>query len=417
MSLVKKVLVVEDSPIVLKILHHLLSQSGIFVPVLSACYEDAERHLKQSDEVCFAAIVDLNLPDAANGEIVDLMLLHNIPCIVLTASFDVMLRLSLLNKGVLDYITKESRFSFNNVVKVVERLYKNQGVKVLVAEDSSASRRYIKILLEQYYFNVIEAENGQVALARLETDANIRMLITDYNMPLVNGYDLVKMLRNNSRFQDLVIIGLSAEGDNGLSAKFIKAGANDFLRKPFDHEEFHCRVVHSLEAQEMLETIRDQVNIDPLTELYNRRYLFDEGELWWRNATSSVSLAMLSIDHFKGINDVYGYVVGDRILEAIGKEVRYAFPEMLVCRFAGEVFCVVAHLSESDLLDRLEIFMNQLRSKTFTQAKLDVTFSIGVCGQVAESLDALIRAADHHLTEAKRLGRDRIFAGRQTDGE
>ena len=74
------------------------------------------------------------------------------------------------------------------------------------------------------------------------------------------------MLRYNSRFQDLVIIGLSAEGDNTLSAKFIKAGANDFLKNLFQRRVSYCRIVRSLEAQEMLETIRNLANADPLTQ-------------------------------------------------------------------------------------------------------------------------------------------------------
>ena len=406
----RKILVVEDSPVVLKVLHHLLSRNPIFTPVLCSCYKEAESKLSDTEETYFAAIVDLNLPDAENGEIVDLVLFHKIPCVVLTGNFDDTLRLSLLNKGVLDYITKDSRYSFNHVIKVVERLSKNQGIKVLVAEDSSTSRLFIRILLEQYRFNVIEAENGQEALAKLEEDSDIRMLITDYNMPLVNGYELVRMLRYNARFQDLVIIGLSAEGDNALSAKFIKAGANDFLKKPFYHEEFHCRVVHSLEAQEMLETIRDLANIDPLTKLKNRRCLFDEGEQLFSNNSSEMSVAMLDLDHFKSINDTYGHIIGDELLEAVGQDIRNAFPDVLACRFGGEEFCVVANAGGLHLHNMLECFLDGLRSKEFTDAKIVLTCSVGMCCQPKDSFEELIRVADNNLYEAKRLGRDRIVS-------
>jgi diguanylate cyclase (GGDEF)-like protein len=411
MTLEKKILVVEDSPVVLKVLHHLLSQNPIFTPVLCACYKEAEDKLKASEDEFFAAIVDLNLPDAENGEIVDLVLSNKIPCVVLTGNFDDKLRLNLLNKGVLDYITKDSRYSFNHVIKVIKRLYKNQGIKVLVAEDSSTSRLFIRILLEQYRFNVVEAENGQEALAKLEEDAEIRMLITDYNMPLVNGYDLVRMLRANSRFQDLVIIGLSAEGDNALSAKFIKAGANDFLKKPFYHEEFHCRVVHSLEAQEMLETIRDLADIDPLTKLKNRGCLFDQGELLLRHNPSGVVLAILNLDHFKSVNDRYGHIVGDGLLEAVGREVQSAFPNMLVCRFGGDEFCVMAEMDGKNLIDRLNVFLNILHQKEFTEAKISLTCSVGVCCQPMNSFEELIREAELNLDVAKKLGRNRVVAG------
>lgn len=406
----RKILVVEDSPVVLKVLHHLLSRNPIFIPVLCACYKEAQGKLSNTEETYFAAIVDLNLPDAENGEIVDLILSHKIPCVVLTGNFDDKLRLSLLNKGVLDYITKDSRYSFNHVIKVIERLSKNQGIKVLVAEDSSTSRLFIRILLEQYRFNVIEAENGQEALAQLEKDPDIRMLITDYNMPLVNGYELVRMLRYNARFQDLVIIGLSAEGDSALSAKFIKAGANDFLKKPFYHEEFHCRVVHSLETQEMLETIRDLANIDPLTKLKNRLFLFDEGEQLFSNDSSEMSVAMLDLDHFKRINDTYGHIIGDELLEAVGQDIRNAFPDVLACRFGGEEFCVVANAGGLHLHNMLEGFLDGLRSKEFTDAKIVLTCSVGMCCQPKDSFEELIRVADNNLYEAKRLGRDRIVS-------
>ncbi|BFM47988.1 response regulator [Marinomonas sp. THO17] len=403
-----KVLVVEDSPVVLKVLNHLLSQNPKFVPVLCACYEEAKAKIENASMTFFAAIVDLHLPDAENGEIVDLVLSHQIPCVVLTGNFDDYQRLNLLNKGVLDYITKDSRYSFNHVIKVIDRLRKNQDVKVLVAEDSSTSRLFIKILLEQYRFKVVEAEDGREALAKLEEDHSIRMLITDYNMPHINGYDLVRMLRHNTRFQDLVIIGLSSEGDSSLSAKFIKAGANDFLKKPFYHEEFNCRVVHNLESQEMLETIRELANIDSLTRLKNRRYLFDDGEKMFRKAMPNASFAMLDLDHFKKVNDTYGHVVGDALLQAIGQEVLAHFPNLLACRFGGEEFCVAADESVESLMPKLEAFMDSIRVKEFTEAKIHVTFSIGVCGGEFSSLDDAIRIADDNLYRAKRLGRDRI---------
>ncbi|MCV2402909.1 diguanylate cyclase [Marinomonas sp. C2222] len=406
----RKILVVEDSVVVLKVLNHLLSQNPTFSPVLCPCYKEAEKKLKESPGEFFAAIVDLNLPDAENGEIVDLVLSHQIPPIVLTGNISEKVRLNLLNKGVLDYIVKDNRYSFSYVIKVVERLVKNQGVKILVAEDSTTSRLFIKILLKQYGFEVLEAENGQEALAQLEADSDIRMLITDYNMPLVNGYDLVRMLRNNNRFQDLVIIGLSAEGDTSLSAKFIKAGANDFLRKPFYHEEFHCRVIHNLEAQDMLETIRNLANIDQLTKLKNRRHLFEEGGQLFRHRKADVSLAMMDLDFFKKVNDNYGHVVGDSLLELMGEEILEAFPDDLTCRFGGEEFCVISTAPVTEFIAKVKDFLETIRSKEYTDAKLSVTCSVGVCALPMQTLEESIQVADKNLYEAKNLGRDRVVS-------
>lgn len=407
------ILIVEDSPVVLKMLQHLIAQSGSFNPVVADTLSTAKMRMEECGGQFFAAIVDLKLPDAQHGEIVDLVLGQRIPTVVLTGNYDDKLRLSLLNKGVVDYVTKDSRYSFQHVVKLIDRLKKNENIKVLVAEDSATSRLFVKVLLEQYRFQVVEASNGQEALARLEADQSIRMLITDHNMPVVNGYELVRMLRHSSRFQDLVIIGLSAEGDTSLSAKFIKSGANDFLKKPFFHEEFHCRVIHNLEAQEMLETIRELANVDPLTKVYNRRYLFEEGEARYQRALSADRLChviMVDLDYFKKVNDMHGHLIGDQLLESFAALLTEYFPDALVARFGGEEFCVLdTQSSKERVTQRMNGFRALLSKETFTKDNISVTFSGGVASESLGSLEEAVMLADKRLIEAKRAGRNRVF--------
>ncbi|WP_133011364.1 response regulator [Marinomonas flavescens] len=412
--MMNKILVVEENPVVLKILTHLLSKVPSFSSVLCSSYQEAQAALLAcKDAPFFAAIVDLNMSDALHGEVVDLVLSFNISCVVLTDTFDDELRLELLNKGVLDYITKDSHYSFSHAISMIERLKKNQAIKALVAEDSSTSRLFIKVLLEQYRFNVIDVKDGQEALAKLESEPDIQLLITDHNMPLINGYELVQLLRQNTRFQDLVIIGLSAEGDTTLSAKFIKMGANDFIKKPFYHEEFYCRIIHNLESQEMLETIRDLANVDSLTQLKNRRYLFDEGQAYFDKESTKVDgvgLALLDLDHFKAVNDDYGCMVGDALLKKIGVEIMASFPDALAARFSGEIFCVVGKGGVS-FEKQLDDFLLKLRRSAFTEANIAVTCSIGAYMTKEASLEDALKVVDSCLSEAKRLGRDQIVLG------
>lgn len=395
------VLVVEDSPVVLKVLKHLLSQIPTFQPVLCSNYQEAQTALAEHD--FFAAIVDLNLPDSVDDEIVDLVLSYSLPCVVLTSTYDDELRLNLLNKGVLDYITKDSRYSFNQAIGIIDRLRKNQLIKVLVAEDSSTSRLFIRALLEQYRFQVVEVENGQEALAKLEEDPSIRLLITDHNMPLVSGYELVRMLRQNSRFQDLVIIGLSSEGESALSAKFIKMGANDFLRKPFYHEEFHCRIIQNLESQEMLETIRNFADLDPLTQLKSRRYLFDEGQRFFAKKVTQpagAGLAMLYLDDLREVNVKYGHMLGDLLLKELGADMNRLFSDALVCRFGDAEFCLIASAEGFEAM--LEAFIQAVSAKCYTDAKLHVTFHSGVCLTKEASLEETLQLAEERLKQARR---------------
>ena len=119
-------------------------------------------------------------------------------------------------------------------------------------------------------------------------------------------------------------------------------------------------------------------------------------------------LAILNLDHFKSVNDIYGHIVGDSLLEVIGREIQNAFQNMLVCRFGGDEFCIIAKLDGQNLINRLNAFLKFLHQKEFTEAKISLTCSAGICCQPMNSLEELIRKADSNLQEAKRLGRDRM---------
>ncbi|HRH79059.1 MAG TPA: response regulator, partial [Cellvibrionaceae bacterium] len=246
----KTILVVEDSPMVMKIIKHVMGQNPHYQAVFAERFAQAQDCITQIGSDLFAAVVDLNLPDAPDGEIVDYCLSRKIPTVVLTGSFDATRREKLLAKGVVDYVTKEGRFSYVYVSNLLVRLIKNAQVKVLVVDDSSTSRKFITQLLHLQHYQVLEAIDGVDAIKAVIEHPDIRLLITDYNMPRMDGFELVQNLRVKYEKTDLIIIGLSSENDGALSAKFIKNGANDFLRKPFNHEEFFCRVNHNIELLE-----------------------------------------------------------------------------------------------------------------------------------------------------------------------
>jgi len=227
----KKVLVVEDSVMVMKVLTHVLSRSDQVLPVYAKSFSEAKARVESGEHEFFAALVDLSLPDAPDGEVVDYTLGLDIPTIVLTGSFDEKRRADLLNKGIVDYVTKEGRYSYQYALGVLHRLIKNQRVKVLVVDDSSTARKFVSQMLRLHLYPVFEAEDGVEAIKVLLANPDIKILITDYHMPRMDGFELVKNIRVKYEKSDLIIVGLSSEGDGTLSAKFIKHGANDFLRQ------------------------------------------------------------------------------------------------------------------------------------------------------------------------------------------
>ena len=223
----RNILVVEDSPMVLKILEQMFRQQADLQPLFCATLNEAQVLLEASAELFFAAIIDLNLPDAPNGEIVDLVLHYQLPCIVLTGSYDEQRREEMLLKGVVDYVLKESQYSYDYAFRLLHRLERNRSVKILVADDSNATRHFIRNVLRSHLYQIHEAADGEEALRILQEQPDFDLLITDHSMPGLSGFELTKVLRQKLKRHDLSILGLSADSKGSLSAQFIKHGADD----------------------------------------------------------------------------------------------------------------------------------------------------------------------------------------------
>lgn len=107
-------------------------------------------------------------------------------------------------------------------------------MKLLVVDDSSTMRRIIKNTLSRLgYEDVLEGEDGLQGWSVLDTNPDIGMLITDWNMPEMNGLELVKKVRSDTRFSDLPIIMVTTEGGKAEVITALKAGVNNYIVKPF----------------------------------------------------------------------------------------------------------------------------------------------------------------------------------------
>ncbi len=402
-----RLLIVEDSAVVQKVLRHLMS-NYISAEVDYVTTMAEARELLTANQYTLA-LVDLALPDAPDGEVVELTLQHQVPTVVLTASINEFKRQNLLEMGIIDYVLKENRDSYYYAVRLISQLLANRGKKVLVADDSSLSRTMMKRMLERLLFCVIESDNGADALKILQKDPTITLLLTDYAMPQMDGIDLVKALRNTRGRDDLAVIGISGADKTGLSAKFIKHGANDFLTKPFVNEEFHCRVLHTVEQLSLIQEIKESANRDHLTNLYNRRYLYGYvAKLKKYNEVNPI-LAMFDIDFFKRINDTYGHQAGDEVLRKLARKMKKAFGDQVCVRLGGEEFAVIfASTPYDEALTMLESFRRDLAKKPMAILNQDipVTISIGVAEQESLSLDDVMKLADDALYRAKESGRN-----------
>jgi diguanylate cyclase (GGDEF)-like protein len=416
METIKKILVIEDSPIVSKIVRHVLKGDSSIKAYYAADFAQSKKLYDEHKGELFAALVDLNLPDAPDGEVVDYMLEQGVPTIVLTGSYDDERREKLLAKGIVDYVIKEGRYSYDYAVNLVNRLSKNQDVKVLVVDDSDTSRNHICELLKRHLFQVVSATNGIEAIKVLLDNPDIKLLITDYNMPVMDGFEMVQNIRHKYEKSDLVIIGLSSEGQSSLSAKFIKNGANDFLQKPFNQEEFYCRVTHNVESLELIAQIRDAAHRDHLTGLFNRRYFFERGEEMYNHAQASatpLSAVVLDIDYFKNVNDTHGHEGGDLVLKQVSEVLDEALGRFLVARTGGEEFFALLPGLDSDkavaYIDKVRSIVANTPIDIGEDEPVYITFSAGVSARLSTTLDDQLNIADEHLYRAKEAGRNLVI--------
>jgi len=409
----RKILIVEDTPAMARVQKHIALKAGYAVDIAESLAQTKELISKNS---YFCAVVDFILPDAPSGEAVPCTVNADIPTIVMTGNIDKKTRDTVEKYPIIDYIIKENKQAYQYLEKQLLRLTRNENVKVLVVDDLASTRSYICNLLARHKYQILQAEDGKEALAMLEAAPDISVIITDNEMPNMNGDELCTEIRRLYNNDEKVIIGISAADSSDLSTLFLKNGANDYLHKPFNNEEFYCRLSQNVDMLELMATIKRQANTDYLTNLPNRRYFFEKAEKSLKKikrAKGDGALAMLDIDHFKAINDTYGHDVGDEVLKGLSICFSKYFEKHLVARLGGEEFAVYfADADKQESLKRLEGFRYfiEANSQEFSKEKIKFTISIGFANGPVYQIDELLKQADLKLYDAKESGRNKVVS-------
>lgn len=410
----ERILVVEDNKTLAKLISKKLSTELDFE--VDVAYNMSEAKLFFKRYKYFLALLDLNLPDAPDGEIVDYAIEHKNRVIILSAKVDKDFRNNMLKKNIIDYVNKSGVHDVNYIIQMITRLHKNQNHTILIVDDSFVFRKQLQNMLENMFYKVIAVAHGEEALNILNSTPDISLVLTDYNMPVMNGLELTSEIRKTYNKNDLSIIAISSSLDDDTTALFLKNGANDYIKKPFSKEEFSCRINNSIEALENIHAITNHANRDFLTGLYNRRYFFTDMQSYFEKAikeNENFAIAMIDIDNFKKINDTYGHENGDKAINSVADILRANTSQNdIVSRFGGEEFCVALKNVSSD--KALEIF-EKLREKvqnsvtTSTRGEeIRFTISIGVAINYEDTLEDSINQADMLLYEAKQNGRNRV---------
>ncbi len=406
-----RVLIVEDDRFLAATIRHRLKVFENLECVCLENYADAKKLLKQQGSEYFLALLDLCLPDACEGEIVGLMDKYDIPSIIFSSNFDRKFLDRYYDMGVIDCVAKDSPASLDYLISLVKRLMLNREINILVVEDSITARKMLCPQLIRQQVTVIEACDGKDALELMEKHQPVHLVLTDYNMPNMDGFELTRKLRRKYSKDQLLIIGMSSHTESEYAVQFLKLGANDFIHKPFSYEELLCRVSQNLDIYGLIEELKKSAYIDALTGLNNRRFLLEYGDELFNdkdNKAEGLTVAMVDIDHFKNINDTYGHHMGDDILARVSENLqRHLVDKDMVARIGGEEFCVILHdKNAGEAMDILEKIRMTVAQESFSEKEIKVTISIGMCNHPKETFEAMLKVADEALYNAKDHGRN-----------
>ena len=410
-----KILIVEDNKALARLIAKKMEDKVEMEIDVAYTMAEAQAFLSDPKEY-FIALLDLNLPDAPNGEIVDYVISKGLPSIVLTGSMDDATRESFIHKDIVDYVYKGNMDDINYIFKTINRLSKNRQYKVMVAEDSAPFRNNLKKILTSLQFQVFTAAHGEEAMSYFADNPDMKLVVCDYRMPVKDGLEVLKEIRAAGDKNQIGVLMMTSPSENVNGAIFLKNGANDFIAKPFVKEELICRVNNLIEAMENINQIADFANKDFLTGVYNRRYFYDDMNEYLAYAEERAepyAVAMLDIDHFKQINDTYGHDGGDMALKTLAKKlIDETKKGDLVARFGGEEFCIVLKNVSNE--EAVKFFVNLRASIANCKVRLKkeqikFTVSIGVAFSRSDyRLDELLELADEALYRAKENGRNRV---------
>ena len=302
--------------------------------------------------------------------------------------------------------------------------------RVLLVDDEPTQRLITARLLKRAGYQVETAKNGKEALERLTASDQFQLLVTDWEMPEMDGVALCRAVRAEQRYGYVYTILLTSRDAIEHLVAGLQAGADDYLTKPVLEPELLARLnagrrIVSLERslRAANEENRRLSITDPLTGAYNRRHLMEQLPIEIERSARygrRLSILMCDVDHFKKVNDTYGHQAGDTVLKAvvttIGEKVRTTD---WVARYGGEEFVIV--LPETGFTNACKV-AETLRDAlakadiAVDDSTLHVTASFGVTGWDADippsaSVDTMVARCDACVYESKSGGRNRVTAG------
>ena len=298
-------------------------------------------------------------------------------------------------------------------------------MRILIAEDDPAFRNILKDVLVKWGYDVVAACDGSEAWRILQSADAPQLAILDWMMPGLEGAEICRKVRKELPEPYTYIILLTSQQRDDDLVTGMEAGADDYITKPFKHNELRVRLRAGrriIELQNELlavqKILQNKASHDSLTGLWNHEeilgILAQELARAERNG-GCVGVIMADIDHFKRVNDTYGHMAGDAVLrmtvQRMGALIRASD---FIGRYGGEEFLFVlpdcCKEVSTAFAERLRLSICS-ESMDTSEGLLPVSISLGVATSGMEGgwdATTLVKAADASMYRAKGNGRNRV---------
>lgn len=289
---------------------------------------------------------------------------------------------------------------------------------VVLVEPSGIGLKFLTKMLQDRGDRVTQFTDGTCAMAYVEEDESVDVVMTSFETVSKSGLELCWDLRLLSQAgRPIYTIAMSSSYEHSKLIEALDCGADDFIRKPPEVTELHARL---RAAERLLLTQRELVrlaNIDALTGMYNRRAFFEKS-IALRSICGidqKMAAIMFDIDHFKRVNDHFGHDVGDEAIRQVANIAQTAGMAMsggIAGRLGGEEFALIVRdcrkTDAHDVAESMRAQIEALRIDT-PQGILELTCSFGVSPWLqGDSIDAVLKRADLALYQAKNHGRNQV---------
>lgn len=309
--------------------------------------------------------------------------------------------------------------------EVQQSMATSPGKIILVDDKENSITRLVAALEEAHRITV--CRDPQQALVDA-AEGDWELLIVSLSLNDYDGLRLCSQLRSLERTRNLPILIIVEPHDNARLLRGLDMGVNDYLMRPVDKNELLARVFTQLKRHRYTEQLRQNVQqsiqmavTDPLTSLYNRRYMENHlGTLMEQaaNRGKSIAILVIDIDYFKAVNDSHGHDIGDQVLQEFASRLKSSIRSIdMACRFGGEEFVIVMPDTDLALAYRIgERLRHVVASRPFDvlpdHQPLGITISIGIgaLNGSDDTAEEILRRADQALYRAKRDGRNRVVA-------